>query len=61
MANLQNTQQTQEFQTKLAQVEALCKTETDGPDTQLADWMVEGYWQTMSAADIAAEWDALSE
>ena len=64
MADLQNTQQTQKFQNKLAAVEALCTTETDGrngQETTLADWMIEGYWREMSAADIAAEWDALSE
>ena len=61
MANLQDTQATAEFREKLSQVAALCQTDTDGPDTTLADWMVEGYWQTMSARDIATEWDSLSE
>lgn len=44
--------------------ESLCKTQTDGNDgneTTLADWMREGNWQTMTPAEMAAEWDSLSE
>jgi hypothetical protein len=43
---------------------ALCKTSTDGnngQETTLADWMQEGDWQNMTPADMAAEWDELSE
>lgn len=39
----------------------LCKTETDNTaETTLWDWMKAGYWQTMTPAEMAAEWDALS-
>jgi hypothetical protein len=46
------------------ETQALCKTATDGgpnSDTTLWDWMWEGYWKTMTPAQMAAEWDALSE
>lgn len=51
------------FQAKYEATESLCKTSTDGADntTTLADWMREGNWETMTAEDMAAEWDALSE
>lgn len=60
MTSKSDAQETKKFQNKLAAVEALCKTATEG-DTNLEDWMVEGNWETMTPADIAAEWDALSE
>lgn len=54
------TMQTSAFVDKLAEVERLCTTPTNG-DTNLDDWMVEGNWRESSATEIAAEWDALSE
>jgi len=58
MAN--TTKTPTEFETKLAAVEELCETAIEG-DTNLDDWMRAGNWQTMSVAEIAAEWDALSD
>lgn len=61
---LSETQMTQKFQTKLAAVESLCRTSTDGnngTETTLADWMVEGEWESPTAQEIADEWDELSE
>ena len=52
------------FEQVYAATEALCKTATDGnngSETTLGDWMTEGEWQTMTPAEMAAEWDALSE
>lgn len=46
------------------ETESLCKTETDGnngKETTLADWMREGNWQEMTPAEMAQEWDELSE
>ena len=41
---------------------ALCKTFTgDNNSSPLADWMREGDWQNSTPAEMAAEWDAMSE
>jgi len=55
-----NTNFTQTYEA----TESLCKTETDGKngkETTLADWMQEGNWQEMTPAEMAQEWDELSE
>ena len=52
------------FNQKYDETEKLCKTPTDGKDgaeTTLSDWMREGEWQTMTPAEMAAEWDGLSD
>ena len=49
---------TERFQNRLAAVERLCKTPTDGTTT-LEDWLAEGNTYDRSAADVAAEWDEL--
>jgi len=55
---------TKNFETVYEETEMLCKAPTDGgpnSDTTLWDWMQAGYWQTMTPAQMAAEWDELSE
>lgn len=52
------------FQTIYEATESLCKTATDGnngTETTLEEWMREGNWQTMTPAEMAAEWDDLTE
>lgn len=54
----------QNFQQVYDEVESQCKTATDGQngtETTLEDWMHAGNWQEMTSAEIAAEWDALSD
>jgi len=49
------------FEQKLAETERLCKTETATFNaTSLEEWMAEGNWQTMTAEEMAAEWDELN-
>lgn len=58
------TSNTPNFRDVYEAVESLCKTATDGgenAETTLEEWMRAGNWQTMTPAEIAAEWDALSE
>ncbi len=50
------------FEQKLAETERLCKTDTATFNaTSLEEWMAEGNWQTMTAEEMAAEWDSLNE
>lgn len=52
------------FQQVYEATEALCKSATDGGkdhDTTLYDWMLSGDWETMTPAQMASEWDSMSE
>ena len=52
------------FNQTYTKTEQLCNTQTDGnngAETTLSDWMREGEWQTMTPAEMAAEWDELSD
>ncbi|MBU6361502.1 MAG: hypothetical protein KGS46_15930 [Chloroflexi bacterium] len=47
------------FDAKFQATERLCKTDTEGT-TNIADWMREGEWETMTPAQMAKEWDELN-